>query len=146
MNKKLNFLLDSYLDQTIDSEIYKKKKNELFEKKLKIQEEIGDIQKHGSNWVEPMREFINCALQAQKIARAKNNCQDLVNLGKTVGSNFFLCDRRLTASLREPFAALCAPPPAQSYLVGTRPLSRSAGARGVEPLTKVLETSIMPFN
>ena len=66
---KLNRLLDGYLDQVVEPKIYKLKKNELFEQKLKLQEQIIKIQKHGSSWLEPMREFVNCALQAQKIAR-----------------------------------------------------------------------------
>ena len=35
---KLNRLLDGYLDQVIEPEIYKQKKNELFDEKLKLEE------------------------------------------------------------------------------------------------------------
>jgi len=38
--RKQNTLLDSYLDSVIDPETYKQKKNQLFETKLKLQEEI----------------------------------------------------------------------------------------------------------
>src|SRR3990167_6754941 len=86
---KLNRLLDGYLDQVIEPEIYKQKKNELFDEKLKLEEKKSQIQKNGTVWLEPMREFVNCALQAQKIARAKNNCHDLSIMAKKVGSNFF---------------------------------------------------------
>ena len=89
LDKKLNFLLDSFLDQVIDSEIYKEKKNELFEEKLKITEEIEKIKQNGSSWLEPMREFVDGALQSRKIARAKNTKEDLAIFAKTVGSNFF---------------------------------------------------------
>ena len=58
---KLNRLLDGYLDQVIEPEIYKQKKNELFEEKLKLEE------KNGNSWLEAVREFVNCALRAQKI-------------------------------------------------------------------------------
>ncbi|KKU29299.1 MAG: hypothetical protein UX42_C0001G0051 [Microgenomates group bacterium GW2011_GWC1_46_20] len=75
---KLNRLLDGYLDQVIEPEVYKQKKNEL----------------------------LNCALQAQKIARAKNNCHDLSIMAKKVGSNFFLMNRRLSANLDYAFRAL----------------------------------------
>ncbi|PIP26818.1 MAG: hypothetical protein COX31_00325, partial [Candidatus Moranbacteria bacterium CG23_combo_of_CG06-09_8_20_14_all_40_16] len=70
---KLNRLLDGYLDQVIEPEIYKQKKNEMFDEKLKFEEKKSQISKNGTVWLEPMREFVNCALQAQKIARAKNN-------------------------------------------------------------------------
>ena len=105
---KLNRLLDGYLDQVIEPEIYKQKKNEMFDEKLKFEEKKSQISKNGTVWLEPMREFVNCALQAQKIARAKNNCHDLSIMAKKVGSNFFLMNRRLSANLNFPFAALFA--------------------------------------
>ena len=36
-----------------------------------------------------------------KIARAKNSCHDLSIMAKTVGSNFFLRDRRLSATFKK---------------------------------------------
>ena len=108
LDKKLNILLDSYLDSVVDSETYKKKKNEFFEKKIKIQEEITKVEETGSSWLEPMREFVNCALQAQKIARAKNNCEELAFFAKRVGSNFFLSDRQLSADFKKGFSSLSA--------------------------------------
>jgi DNA invertase Pin-like site-specific DNA recombinase len=62
---KLNRLLDGYLDQVIEPEIYKQKKNELFDEKLKLEEKKLQISKNGTVWLEPMGEFVNCALQAQ---------------------------------------------------------------------------------
>jgi len=105
---KLNRLLDGYLDQVIEPEIYKQKKNELFEEKLKLEEKKSQIEKNGNCWLEPVREFINCALQTQKIAREKNNCHDLSTMAKKVGSNYSLFNRRLSADLNLPFAALSA--------------------------------------
>src|SRR3989339_31930 len=101
---KLNRLLDGYPDQVIEPEIYKQKKNELFEEKLKLEEKKSQISKNGTIWLEPMREFVNCALQAQKVARAENNCHDLSIMAKKVGSNFFLMNRRLSANLNFAFA------------------------------------------
>ena len=49
---KLNRLLDGYLDQVVEPEVYKEKKNELFEEKLKITEQIARISKTGSSWLE----------------------------------------------------------------------------------------------
>jgi len=103
---KLNRLLDGYLDQIIEPEIYKQKKNEMFDEKLKLEEKKSQIEKNGTVWLEPMREFVSCALQAQKIARAKNNCHDLSIMAKKVGSNFFLKDLRLSANLNFAFRAL----------------------------------------
>ncbi len=114
LDKKLNILLDSFLDQIIDNETYKKKKNELFEEKLKITEQITKIQTNGSSWLEPMREFVGSALSCAKIARAKNTCSDLAIGAKTVGSNFFLTNRRLMPEFNRGFAELRLTPPSRS--------------------------------
>ena len=123
VDRKLNLLLDSYLDGVVESETYKQKKNELFEKKLKLQEDLVKINTVGSSWLEPMKEYMDCAFQAQKIARAKNNPDELRSIGKRIGSNFFLLNRRLVADYRQPFATLCATPPAQSHSIGSAELS-----------------------
>ena len=133
VERKLTLLLDSYLDQVIDSETYKQKKNELFEQKINLQEQITKIKATGSAWLEPFREFVNSALSCEKIARAKNNGEELVVFAKTVGSNFFLKDRQLSAVFREPFATLCAPLPAQSRLTGSAGKSDSVLGLGFEP-------------
>ncbi|MDP2637685.1 MAG: recombinase family protein [Candidatus Levybacteria bacterium] len=106
LDQKLNFLLDSYLDNVIDADIYKKKKNELFEEKLRKQEEITKLQTNGSGWLEPFREFIGDALSCGKIARAKNTNEELAFFAKTVGSDFFLTDRQLFPVYNRGFAEL----------------------------------------
>jgi len=121
---KLNRLLDGYLDQVIEPEIYKQKKNELFDEKLKLEEKKSQIEKNGTIWIEPMKEFVNCALQAQKIAAAKNNCHDLSIMAKKVGSNFFLMNRRLSAKLNYAFAALSAEGGAASAAPSTFAISK----------------------
>ena len=133
LDKRLNLLLDSYLDQVIDAETYKNKKNEFFEEKLKISEEIEKIEDNGSYWIEPFKNFIGSALSCAKIARAKNTCSDLAIGAKTVGSNFFLTNRRLVPTYKLGFAELYAPTPAQSQLSGSFQKSLSVRTRGVEP-------------
>ena len=130
---KLNRLLNGYLDQVIEPEIYKQKKNELFEEKLKLDEKKSQISKSGTVWLEPMREFVNCALQAQKVARAENNSHDLSIMGKKVGSNFFLNDRRLSATLDFPFAALSAEGGAASAAPNSDSISFLVTPLGLEP-------------
>ncbi len=48
---KLNRLLDGYLDQVVEPEIYKQKKNELFDEKLKLEEKKMQIAKNGTVWL-----------------------------------------------------------------------------------------------
>ena len=106
LDRKLNILLDSYLDQVIDAEIYKNKKNEIFEKKLQLKEEIAKMESGGSSRLEPMKEFVDRALLCGKIALAKNTKEDLAIFAKTVGSNFFLTDRQTCVSFKLGFDTL----------------------------------------
>ena len=140
LDKKQNILLDSYLDQVVDSETYKQKKNEFFETKLKLQEEIVKVEEMGSSWLEPMREFVNCALQAQKIARAKNNCEELAFFAKRVGSNFFLSNRQLSAKYKKGFSALHAGGGARSATNSTDSFSLLVGVGRLELPTSSSQT------
>ena len=135
---KLNRLLNGYLDQVIEPEIYRQKKNELFEEKLKLEEKKSQIERNGNVWLEPVREFVNCALQAQKIAREKNNCHDLSLVAKKVGSNYSLFNRRLSADLNFPFAALSAGAGAASAAPTSDSISFLVRAQGIEPCTSFL--------
>ena len=106
---KLNRLLDGYLDKTIDPLEYQRKKNELIQDKVKTEEKIKEIKQQGSSWLEPFTEFVNSALEAHKIARAKNNCPDLFIGAKTVGSNYFLLNKTLRPKFKNNgFLALAA--------------------------------------
>ncbi len=106
LDQKLNKLLDAYLEGVIESEVYKKKKNEIFEEKLKLNEEISKIQTDGSSWLEPMREFVERASSLEKIARANNTNEELASFVKTVGSNFFLTNRQLVPTFNRGFLEL----------------------------------------
>lgn len=114
LDQKLNLLLDSYLDSVIDADTYKNKKNEIFDLKVKINEEITKIQDSGSSWLEPFRQLIGSALSCAKIARAKNTGEEIAFFAKTVGSNFFLTDRRLVPTYNLGFAELWLTPPSQN--------------------------------
>ncbi|MEK7534291.1 MAG: recombinase family protein [Patescibacteria group bacterium] len=122
--EKADRLLEGYLYKIISPEDYQKKKNELVETKSLLNSKIKEISQNGVEWLEPFQEFVNSALSAHKIARAKNNCHDLSIMAKTVGSNFLLSDRRLSASFKKGgFAALSAQARAPSAT--SRPLSNS---------------------
>ncbi len=117
---KLNLLLDSYLDGTIDSQAYKDKKNQLFTEKKSLEDKIAKTKSGGSSWLEPMTEFVHCALQAQKVARPDTPSEDLRIFAKNIGSNYFLKDKQLTGELKKPFASLRA-------WAGARAISQKSG-------------------
>ena len=133
VDRKLNKLLDTYLDSVINEEDYKKKKNELFEQKLKFQEKISGIKSGGSSWLEPFEQFIKSSINCGKIALGKNNLQDLANLARNAGSNFNLSDKRLSFvpnlgfdSVKSYHASLRAGTPAPAISESVTPL-------GLEP-------------
>ena len=106
INNAPKITLDSYLDNIVDSESYKRKKNELFEDRVKKEEELARIKTTGSGWLGLMKEFMDRAQQCQKIARAKNTNEELAFFAKTVGSDFFLTDRQLFPAYNLGFAEL----------------------------------------
>ncbi len=132
IDRKANILLDSYLDQVIDTETFKKKKNQFFEEKIKLQEMIGKLEAGGLLWIEPMKEFIKTASECEKIARAKNNCEDMAIFAKRIGSNFFLSDRRLAAEFRQGFAAVSRARTARALPEATPASSISVGDTRLE--------------
>jgi site-specific DNA recombinase len=146
VDQKLNVLLDGFLDNTLDAETYKAKKNELFERKLKLQQDLGQIRTGGSVWLEPMREFLNVAKDSQKVARAKNNCEEIASFAKNIGSNFFLTDRHLTAVYKKGFDTAFSEL-SRIRASGARP-SDSLFERvgGIEPPLKAWKASVLPLN
>jgi len=95
IDTRLERLLDVYLEKTIETADYQKKKNELIQSKVNIQEKIRDITDKGCGWLGPFNEFVNCAKQAQKIAQTKNNGHELSVMAKTVGSDFNLLNKNI---------------------------------------------------
>ena len=142
LNNKLNILLDSYLDQVIDPQIYKQKKNEIFEKKLKLQEEITKIESGGSLWLEPFKDFIEKAKTGEKIAYGKNNCEEVALFAKNIGSNFFLHNRKLTANYKSEFDFLRAPAIARNVSAS---LSACVELSRIEPFYSFIQPLIMAY-
>ncbi|KKQ37069.1 MAG: Recombinase [Candidatus Woesebacteria bacterium GW2011_GWA1_37_7] len=132
---KLSKLLDTYLDNVVSEEDYKKKKNELFNTKLNLQEKIEQIKTNGNNWLEPLEHFIMSAFQAQKIAAEKNECQNLSDFVRSACSNFFLIDQKLSMNYNLGYSTLfsvCGSPHPATYLSKK---SFSVTAEGLEPPT-----------
>ena len=133
LDNKLTLLLDGYLDGTIDSDIYKRKKSQLFSEKLKIENQISKTEENGAGWLEPFSDFINCAIQAQKIARKGSGTEDLRIFVQNIGSNFFLKDRQIVVEYKKPFASLRAVPGARASTRTLYGKSLSVAGLGLEP-------------
>ena len=114
VEQKLDRLLTGYLDQVIETNEYQIVKKKLIEEKTNLEEQISSFEKNRFAWVELVKEFINSALEAHKIARVKNNGEELSFFAKKVGSNYFLSGRRLEFLPFRGFNALAALAPAAS--------------------------------
>jgi len=109
VSSKLDTLLDVYLEKSIDSSEYQQKKNKLINTRALLQGQKKELVSKGTIWLEPFTEFVNCALRAQKIAHTKNNSEELSELAKTVGSNYFLLNKTITPKFKnDAFGALAA--------------------------------------
>ncbi|KKP46096.1 MAG: Recombinase [Candidatus Woesebacteria bacterium GW2011_GWA1_33_30] len=106
IDKKLDRLLEGYLDQIVDPQVYQQKKNELMELKIRLKEKMASVSKNGSEWLGLMREFVEVAADAAKIARAKHNGEELSFFAKKVGSDYLVSNRRLFCVYKLGFAAL----------------------------------------
>ncbi len=69
---KLNKLVDSYLDGTIEKETYLIKKEELIKQKSDLFKKKSDFGRKGVSWIEPMREFWKDAYTAKKLAMSND--------------------------------------------------------------------------
>ena len=93
LNNKLQLLLDSYLEQITDQEMYKKKKLELMGFRKTLEEQIINLENKKGNWIEPMRNWISEAREVDQIISTNNKEQLKVLAKKIFGSNLYLEDK-----------------------------------------------------
>ena len=142
---KLNTLLDGYLDGTVDSDIYKSKKNQLFQEKLKLEQQISKTEEVGCSWLEPFSKFVNSAILAQKIARKGSVDSELRFFVQNIGSNFFLKDKQIIVNWEKPFASLRAWAGARATTPKTGEESQSVVGLGIEPRLMDSESTCLPL-
>ncbi len=125
---KLQRLLDSYLDQDIDKETYRKKKQDLMVKKQTLEESIFTLQQSSNAWLEPMKTWISDAADAASVARGKDLLKKKEYLKKAFGLNLRLTHQKARGSALEPWAALRAAPTSRNCV----------GRLGIEPSASFL--------
>ncbi len=91
---KLSKLLNMQLDDLIDLEEYKQKKEELINRKTELKQKLTDFGRKGNYWLEPMRNFILAAHQANFLINSENLGEKRSFLQK-IGSNWQLCDKKV---------------------------------------------------
>ena len=93
INEKLQRLLDGYLEQDIEREIYREQKTKLLMEKKSLDEKMARIEQKQNDWLEPMKEWIKVALTLVKIARDNNLLEKKVAAKEIFGSNLLLASR-----------------------------------------------------
>jgi site-specific DNA recombinase len=95
-------LLDMRLSGDISQEEFRLKKNSLMNKKSDLESEKSQIIIEGNIWVEPVRDFIKTANQAEHSISNKN-FQEMNRILKKVGLNRQMTEKKLSCTFLEPF-------------------------------------------
>ncbi len=93
INTKLQILLDGYLDQDIEREIYRAEKAKLMSEKKTLEEKISKTEQKHNAWLEPMKEWIKTASNLEKIAQDNDLIQKKVIAKEIFGSDLLLANR-----------------------------------------------------
>jgi hypothetical protein len=113
---KLQRLLDGYLDQDIEQEIYRAEKAKLLSEKKSLEEKNAGLEQKRIGWIEPMRNWIKEAENNSKIANDSDLFAKKVACRNIFGSNLILQNREARHSapsgtnspVKTHWAALCA--------------------------------------
>jgi site-specific DNA recombinase len=97
---KLQRLLDGYLEQDIEREVYLEKKRNFMSEKKSLEEQIINFEQKRTGWLEPMSEWIKEAESLPEIAQESNLFEKKVAAEHLFGSNLVLANRE--ARLRAP--------------------------------------------
>ena len=95
INIKLQRLLDGYLEQDIEREVYREQKAILLSEKKTLEEKMARIEQKQNDWLEPFQDWIKVASNLVKIARDNNLLEKKVVAKEIFGSNLRLGSRAL---------------------------------------------------
>jgi len=102
IDKRLNKLINAYLDSTINKKVFVQKKEELLIEKVGVQEKMNRIAKKGDAWVGCVRDFIENAFYAGRLA-VSDNLPEIKQFIKNAGENRHILDRKVINIPKPPF-------------------------------------------
>jgi hypothetical protein len=94
---RLGRLLDGYLEQDIEKEIYRNEKAKLLSKKKSLQGEMQSLSHRQNNWLEPFQKWVQTTQTIDKIVVCDDFFAKKVIAKEIFGSNLSLRDKRLRA-------------------------------------------------
>ncbi len=92
VNKKLDSLVNAFLDNTIEKETYLAKKTELVQSKTDLLSRKSVFDHEGRTWIEPLRAWVISAHHAQKLA-SSNDLSEIRSFVEKIGTNRRLLSR-----------------------------------------------------
>ena len=95
---KLQRLLDSYLDEVIERDVYLVKKAEIMSQKKSLEEQMSDVAVGQSGWVEPMRQWLDKASSICNTAQTDDFSAKKTLLREILGLNLFLTNKNVATS------------------------------------------------
>ncbi len=145
LNIKLQRLLDGYLEQIIEQEVYRTEKAKLLSEKKSLEEQITRFEQKRTGWLEPFEEWIKEARSLPKIGQEDNLFEKKVAAEHLFGSNLILSEKEARDSAPNSLAAA-----GESQWAALRAAHQMAlkkpssfvvvGWEGIEPATCALKT------
>ncbi len=105
---KLQRLLDGYLEQDIEREVYRGEKAKLLSEKKSLEEQNIKLEQKQNDWLEPMKNWIKVASNLEKIARDNNLFHKKVVAEQVFGSNLRLAACEARGNPQNQWAAIAA--------------------------------------
>lgn len=99
---KLDRLLDICMEDAMDLDEYKVRKNKIIEENSQIKDKINKIKLEGNAWFVPLSEALKTSNQAHHSLKEKNYSQ-IFQILKNVGSNPILNNQRFSITLARPW-------------------------------------------
>src|SRR3989344_4009474 len=119
LSKKLERLLNGYLDQVIDEQDYRTEKSRLLLSKKSLEEEISNFSHKQNDWLAPFQQWLKDAQSLDKIASDSDLFAKKVCAKEIFGSHLLLCEKTVRPAeggnpnsyaipAKNPWSALCA--------------------------------------
>ncbi len=102
LQSKLQRLLDGYLDQDIEREVYVAKKAQLMSEKKSLEEQSARLEQTQTGWLEPMKQWIDEASGLCNLANSDDLAEKKPNFIKSLARTSFFPTKKRTCSALNP--------------------------------------------
>ena len=102
IDQKLQRLLDGYLDQLIDQDIYKVEKNKLVSEKKSLTDQLARMTQTQTGWIGPMEKWINQAENLPVVAECGTLLEQKRAAKEIFGSDLWLSASEASGTAQSP--------------------------------------------